>query len=245
MRDKVHNDGTVWFNKRTAIVLVAVMPFILTFLVVFSNIRLNKSVRDFSVINSVRGFFDAQGTSVTLIGYGLKFQDRFPVLKLYTFGPIIDFFRNNIITQYLFKYQVYHIQTAEMALHGNSFGQTLTYFVIPQGYLAGQGLGSCYIAETFKDFGYIGICVINILYGFLMTKSVEILDKNVFFSAFMFLIIKDVLYSPRSSTLSCFTSAFNIINILTILFIYLFAKILLNSRNKQKRVANGKSCYIK
>ena len=42
--------------------------------------------------------------------------------------------------------------------------------VDPQRFLGGGGLGSSYIAEAWVDFGYVGIIVVNFVFGILLSQ---------------------------------------------------------------------------
>jgi oligosaccharide repeat unit polymerase len=243
LRDKIHNDGTVWVSKKMILCIILAMPFLLVFLSLLLYFRMNQMAK-FSFFSAITDFFDRQGITVTLLGYGIQYQNDFPAGKFYLFGPIIDFLNNNVISQSLFHFPVYRSQTVDMALLGNSFGQTISYFVNPDQYLAGAGLGSCYIAEAFHDFGYVGVVLVSALYGFILAKSTRIFEKHMFLGAFQLFMVKGILYAPRDAAFTFLTSAFNFINVFTVLGICFFAKALLNLQKKRSTMPHGKSNKI-
>lgn len=231
-RNTIKNSNEKWIKKKDIIIGIALIPFLISFLGMFGYVRVDKKIENFSFSNAILDFFDSQGGSISLIGYGEQFKDAFPENKIYSLGPIIDFLKNNIFSNLIFKFPQLKGNTIEMALQGNSFGQTITYLVMPNNYLNGIGLGSCYIAEIYKDFGYLGICAVNFIYGFVFAKLYKLCKSNIWLSALGFIIIKDMLYSPRDAALSFIMSCLNLINILTITLIFVLYKMYVGKRKK-------------
>ncbi|MEG1009789.1 MAG: O-antigen polysaccharide polymerase Wzy family protein [Clostridia bacterium] len=235
-RHCMNPNNEIWFKKRDIVVLICAIPLGIVFLQVFSFTRVNQSIQDFSFFKMFVDFFDTQGGSVNLIGQGYIYKDIFPNQN-YVLGPVITFFKNNIFTKLFFGTHIYQGHTIEMALYGNSFGQTITYLVMPENYLAGIGLGSCYIAEAYKDWGYIGICIINSLYGVILAKFTQYFGKNTLVTSIILLFVYNIIYAPRNSALSFIMAGFNFINVFTIVIIFVSAK-LINNATKKRGVLN-------
>lgn len=225
IRNKLNTGTKKWLVKRHFILIIIVLPLIIIGLNNFAYTRENKTYEKTSVIDSITDFFAMQGQSVNIIGHGKELENTFPPSKLYTFGPVKDYIRNNIITQFIFNIPKYKQNTVDMALFGNSFGQTISYLVIKDNYLAGRGMGSCYVAEAYKDFGYIGIVIINLLYGCFFAIINKQMRYNVWLTAFLLISINYILLSPRAETLTFLTSSINMINIFTVGLIWVIHKI--------------------
>jgi oligosaccharide repeat unit polymerase len=231
IRNKINPERKKWLEKKHVILIMIATPFIIVSLNNFAFTRENKVVEQTSRRDVITDFFVGQGQSINIIGYGKSLENSFPPNKMYTFGPLIYYMRNNVITQFIFDIPKYKSNTVDMALYGNSFGQTISYLVIKDNYLAGRGMGSCYIAEVYKDFGYIGIVIINLVYGYFFANINKQLRYNVWLTAFLLISIKYILLSPRADTLTFLTSSINMINIFTLGLIWFVYKIL-NNRNK-------------
>ena len=83
---------------------------------------------------------------------------------------IIDSYGNNFIFQLLGIGQEFKSNTAEIALNGHSLGSYLTYTYQTERFLLGGGMGSSFIAESWLDFGYIGVVGFSFIYGIILSK---------------------------------------------------------------------------
>ena len=98
----------------------------------------------------------------------------FPKLR----SKIFNFFTNNFLGKWLFNPVIYQGQTVELALNGNNYGATLFYLFNPKSYLAGNAMGTCYIAECLHDFGWVAAALVSCLYGYLLCTLDRALEKN-------------------------------------------------------------------
>lgn len=232
-RNTINGNHEKWVDKKIIIACVIAMPFFVAFLGVYAYIRQGMAMGNFSFSKAIYDFFNNQGESVLLIGYAEEFKDNFPGDILYTFGPITSFFKNNIFNVLLNNVSQLKNNTIDMALQGYSFGQTIAYFVMPEKYLAGAGLGSSYIAEAYFDFGYVGLCIINFIYGYIFaTVYTFCRKKSILITAIGFIVIKELLYAPRDAALGFVTSSLNLINILTLVVIFMIYKLWINMKGK-------------
>ncbi|WP_346663652.1 O-antigen polysaccharide polymerase Wzy family protein [uncultured Merdimonas sp.] len=203
-----------WIGKKELLAIAIGVPVLILLLVYVSNIRSGDST-GFSLGSGIIKFFRDQGVSITVIEYGKELMDQIPK-QWYAFGTIIDFFKYNEITQLFCDFSSYAPQSVEQALYGNSYGDTISYLVIPYNYSQGFGLGSCYIAEMFQNFGILGVIIINFIYGWLLQFSNNRYGKSIIGSTFIIFILMRLFYAPRSTPFSFLSSTFTITNLIII-----------------------------
>lgn len=229
---KVYGNSEVWINKKRMILVAVSIPFLLLFLYSFGSTRFENKAEDYgNPIDNTLAFFAQQGGSVRLIGYEKDFTDRgmFPSdVPPYTFGYLIDLYQQNALFKALGVYPSYKPQSAELAMKGHSFGNTITYLYDHIYYFAGFGLGSCYIAEVHHDFGLIGVFLISFLYGFIFSLVYKYATKNVWALFICFMTIMSILYAPRSAAI------FFVNQLLAPSFIVFIAVVVLMMRKYQK-----------
>ncbi|MGG4040959.1 O-antigen polysaccharide polymerase Wzy family protein [Bacillus smithii] len=226
-----------WFGKREIISCIFTFPILIFLLNAVSYLRIGAKVNQSSVIDVISEFFYKQGTSVNLIGYAETLANRFPEGKSYSFGKIIDFFNNNVITQTLINTPKYSPQTIESALYGTSFADSVSYILSPYRYLHGWGYGSSYIAELYLDFGYFGIIVGNFVYGIILALMTKLFKRSILGVWLSLYITRSLLYAPRSSFTAFIVSTFSLVNILT-LFIILIGCIILDKKKYHPKLSN-------
>nr|WP_317282142.1 O-antigen polysaccharide polymerase Wzy family protein [uncultured Sellimonas sp.] len=196
-RNTLSNNGEKWITKKEILLVVILGPILLLFLNFYGNIRFGENQ---SSENAILDIFTSQGVSVSVIGYERVYANSIPDSKLYSIGGIIDFLKYNPVSSSLFHFVEYTGQNAERALNGNSMAHIISYFVLPFNYNLGRGLGSCYLAELFHDFGYIGVILGNILYG-IVIKSCSNFNKYKIWGRYIcFVMISAILLAPRSTT---------------------------------------------
>ena len=157
--------------------------------------------------------------------YG-EYEDEksLPQRKWYSLGPIIDYFTNNHLSRLLFGIKPYKVGTVELATKGHSLDPAITYLESPQFFFKGGGMGSSYIAEAYYDFGYIGIVLFSIFYGFILAKAQKMNSKNVWLSLIAFIFIKFIMYAPRARALGFVAAAFSVSFWPLAFIIYILAK---------------------
>lgn len=104
----------------------------------------------------------------------------------------------------------YKSQELEAVYHNNNFGATITYLVDPQRFLGGGGLGSSYIAEAWVDFGYVGIIVVNFVFGILLSQLHKWFRQGGFIAVMGMLMFSGLLYAPRGSVSDCIYPIINL-----------------------------------
>ncbi|WP_308576491.1 O-antigen polysaccharide polymerase Wzy family protein [uncultured Fusobacterium sp.] len=213
-----------WLSKTQFKLIIFILPIGIMCLQAWGVIRNGTSFNTTGIFEPIISFFRDQGTTSVVVYEGIELQNEFPIGINYTFAPIINFLKNNQITRLFYHFPVYAQQTVDLALYGNNFGATLTYLYKPHNYLIGIGMGSCYISELFHDFGWLGVGVINILYGILLVSTERYLSKTKklpWLGMILLLFIDEILYSPRSSALDFLTNGINFTVIFYIFITYI------------------------
>lgn len=225
LRNKWDNDDN-WLSKKQLRTIIIALPFLIVALQAWGTMR-NGSVFNINgIFNAVGDFFRDQGTTSVVIYEGVELQNSFPVGVNYTFAPIVNFLLNNQITKLFYHTVLYTQQTTELALYGNNFGATLTYLYVPYNYSEGIGMGSSYVIEVFHDFGWLGVSIINILYGFLLVRLERYFSKPIkspWVGMILLLFADGILYAPRDSALNFLTNALNFTVLLYVILVYVIA----------------------
>lgn len=182
-----------WFKNKYVIALLMISPILMIFLSLYSSWRMGIST-DRSFLESLLSFFYEQGVSLNVIKRGYEYKYLVLPNHLYT----LEFMKSGWIARIL-GIPIYHGNTVEHALYGGSYTHMIGYIVLKDSYLAGLGIGSSYIAELFQDFGYIGIILGNILYGYLIVSIDNIKKNDIFWTSIKFTILQALLWSIRAS----------------------------------------------
>lgn len=222
-----------WINKKFKLLLIISIPTLILFFSFWGYYRASSSTE--SIGNMFTNFFNSQGNSSRILAETISHISDFPQYKNYTFGSLIDFSTNNFIYNILFgKTMVYSGFTVEAALNGNNFGNAISYLYDSYHYLLGIGLGSCYIAELFVDYGYVGVIVINAIYAYFMVKIPIAYSKNIIFSVVSLLFAYKIIYAPRDSALAFISTVLSFTFILSVVILYLLYIILKKYTNNEE-----------
>jgi len=101
-----------------------------------------------------------------------------------------------------------------------NFNLVMAYFSIGKKFFSGAGVGSNYIAEIYHDFGYAGIIILSCLYGLILGSFGKMMTRYPKYGAFFLLLIRNIIFVPRSASFEFLTNAFSISNIITYLVLY-------------------------
>lgn len=216
-------DGEVWIKKRYIVIGFILLPFLLSFLSFFVSIREGIDVGEVTILSQIKRFVSITGRSAGVIGYGKKYEGLFPQ-NWYTIGGIIDYIKYNPITCALFGYSKPIPQTRDYAYTMHAFDSILSYFVYPESYVRGHGVGSSYVAEAYHDFGYLGVGIINVLYGIIFKKLNKFNSLNPYKFAIILLIIRSLFYAPRGPAAYFITCLLNITTITAFIIVDLATK---------------------
>lgn len=231
-RDQIGVDSRKWISRKLIFACIPLGIAGVLFLSWYAY-RRNGMQSNASVVELFAEFFIAQGGSADLIGYGKLLEGDMPLHKYYSLGSVLSFLKNNAITNVFVQFPQYFNHTEEMALYGDNFGQTITYLVMPWNYYDGIGMGTCYIAEVYHDFRYIGVLVFNMLLGMLLRSFPDKSKRaNPIVLGFFFVMLRQILYLPRDIATSFITDAFNLINLFTVTVILVAAGLIADSRRQ-------------
>ena len=194
-----HETDDKWITKRLLMGVYVLVPLFVVFLTVYGELRVNKSNHDFNIFNLFSKFIGSQGFTINVIKYGKEDAVELGTDKFYSFYNTLRFLRTSPLTRwfmsdYNFTYGEY---TIENAVNGNSFANSITYLNSPYTFLKGGGYGSCYIAELFHDFGYMGVIFGNLFIGVLFGEMSRFRNHGVFTMALSFLFLDSMLKVPR------------------------------------------------
>lgn len=210
-----------WITKKYKFWITLAIPSAIVFLSFWGSVRVTND-QSFKVADAFISFFDSQGNSARILAETILNWSSFPTDRIYTFGPLVEFLTNNVIYKTIFGFGAYYNGfTIEGALRGWNFGNAVSYFYSPYHYLNGVGLGSTYLAEAFKDFGYIGVVIISGIYAWVMTYAIKNYGKNYFISGIVLIFLYEIIYAPRDVALSFLSKIFSFTFILAIALIYL------------------------
>lgn len=224
-----------WINKKHIILLIVLSPIIIVLL------QYTIYWRDGSVIkvreNVYSDFFYSVGGSSDLIGFGNRYIEELNNHP-YSFGNTYRALNDNIISKIIGFSKSYQNQSIDKALNGHSLASSLSYKIYPKKYLAGYGMGDCYIADLYVDYSYIGVIIGNIIIGFTIGFITKINIKNyVHFFVCIFSIVY-ILRMPRD-TFDYLLAQF--VGLKNWLFIIAFICII---KIKKRRNKNEKDSYI-
>lgn len=226
-RNSHDKNGEVWISKKIIVLLCISVPFVLVFLFLYGYIRLNQDVVYKSFGDTLVDFFVNIGASSKAIKFGYECKDTIETFKFYSLGDTLNYFKYGKLFNLLDLGKIPSIHSAQFALEGHSFDSYLSYQFMHDKYLAGEGMGSSYIAVLFADFGYIGIALGSFIYGRLF-KAISYLNVNSWLSTsiklYCFLLL---IKAPRGSYDSFLGGIINInfwVVILGIVFISRYVK---------------------
>lgn len=230
MRNTIKSEGERWIKRSTIIICILSIPVAAVALYFFNTLRFGNSVDGISIRDAFTDFFYSQGVSINVI----KYADMYELNpdKKYMFSSTLTFLQKNIIARIL-GVESYSGNTVENALYGNSMAHAMSYLLYGNRYLNGRGIGSCYIAEAFHDFGYIGVIVINFIYGAIIRRFFDFHKKGVFTGAISLILLNSLLYAPRGSADGFVADMVDFTTWGSIIFVYIVANLL--SRKKRKK----------
>lgn len=197
-RNRYRSGEKVWVRKQTMILLFLFAPLSIILLYVIGQVRAGNAV-DFTAVGKMfSDFIYGQGVSINVIKRAQIYKKFLPKGKLYLFGSTYESIVNNVIFR-IFGVKGYAGNTIEHAVNGYSFQHALSYAAMGSYYLAGHGLGSCYIAEAFHDLGYFGVVIVNFIYGVMFRKVFDFKRHGIFGTAIILSMLNSLLLAPRGS----------------------------------------------
>ena len=193
-----------WISKRTVFLTLLTAPLLLIFLFEYNYARFGRASGTQSFFDQVLGFFQQQGFSSSVIRLTKYHESSLNPKAYYSFFSLVKWLRTNTIVGFFFDFDYgfsYFNNNIQFALQGNSLAHSLSFIALGSDrYLKGFGVGSCYIAELFFDFSYIGVTIGSMVYGGLMAfvNNVRQLARStVWRLAFVFFLFDGFVKAPR------------------------------------------------
>ena len=191
--------GIKWVKGSTIALILLLLPIIGAALAAYSTIRTGNSLESgVSFGDLLYTLFTSVADSDKVIKYGYILKDQVPSGHFYSLGSVIDYFKYGAISKMLFESDITVSQTVEYALQGNGYSYMLSYLYYPSKFLAGHGLGSCYIAELYQDMGYLGVLMGNIVLGIVIRNVFTLSKDSVLKNAVLFYMFKLLMLTPRN-----------------------------------------------
>lgn len=191
--------GIKWVKGSTIALILLLLPVIGAALAAYSTIRTGNSLESgVSFGDLLYTLFTSVADSDKVIKYGYILKDQVPSGHFYSLGSVIDYFKYGAISKMLFESDITVSQTVEYALQGNGYSYMLSYLYYPSKFLAGHGLGSCYIAELYQDMGYLGVLMGNIVLGIVIRNVFTLSKDSVLKNAVLFYMFKLLMLTPRN-----------------------------------------------
>lgn len=223
-----------WINKRKIMAIIIMIPLFIIGLDIIGNIRFNNTIFETDKSSSFIDIFVKQGVSSSVIGYGKLYEHRIP-RKIYSFGSTIEALKYNPISKILFNFKSFNGNSIQKAINGNSFAHIISYLVLPFGYVRGRGLGTCYIAEVYNDFGYFGVLIFSYVYGIVIKKCSSFTSKTILGRSITLMLIGSLLMIPRSNADSII-SIFIKSELLVAIVLLNIAMIVYNNPRKRRKI---------
>lgn len=171
------------------------LPIILLFtLLFFWGFIREKAVNDIFKYktNPFVLFVDSQGVSVVVPSYAKKYEKEIPKKGLaYLFPNQIQMIQN------LFGTSIPKSERKRDALEGFYISKFISYKVLGDRFILGEGLGGSFIADIYYCFSYTGIFIFSFFLGILMKILINV-KKNTISYVISLSIIFNLLYIPRS-----------------------------------------------
>ncbi len=221
-----------WFHRKYIRYCLLAMPVLAVGSSLYNIYRFDGDWQEVGLFSGFCDFFYDQGVSSYIIKRAYEYQNNIPDC-IYA----LEFLHSGVLAPML-GIPVYHGNTVDHALYGNSFTHALGYIVLDEMYLAGRGTGSSYIAELFFDFGYIGTALGSLLYGWMFTQIDKTDSGGLFRRAIVFVCITQLLWAPRGSFVGFLSFLLAPTTLALFAFTFLIPKLLLANKMHYGKVKN-------
>lgn len=218
-----YRDCETWISNKLVVCGIAILPFVIAGMSFFVYLREGVDVGELSLSAQFIRFFRVTGKTVDMLGYGKKYQGQLPK-TLYSLGELIDYCIYNPIMSTIFNIEKPRMHTAEYAQSMHSFAHIMSYYQIPKTYLEGHGLGSAYLAEAYYDFGYFGVVLCNLIYGYFLSLLHRVKKENPIHIAVYLIALRIMFYVPRGTAIQPLTYVLNITTITALVTIWFGAR---------------------
>lgn len=190
-----------WITRRVAVIAAVAVPVGVFAMGMWTYIRADEVANMTSIFAVFEDAFYKQGVSFSVMGYAYDVNPQIQDLgfKFFTICAYVDNIVNGFIGTTFFGVEpLPSTNSAELALQGQSYSHTMSFFAHPN-YLGGEGYGSSYILEWYADFGYGGIAVGSFILAvglYLLSRSV---GRSWFWGTSALISSMAVFHMPRGA----------------------------------------------
>ena len=224
-----------WVGKKEITITLVSIPVLVILLTFIGTYRVGGSFHFTTFSDVLLDFFEAQGTSINVLGYAYENADKLTQPHfLYLFDDTYTFLVANPISSIFTGKHVYLVNTVERALNGTSLDQSLYYIINRESYLNGNGCGSSYVAETYLAFGYVGSFLFNVVLANVLNKINGYGYSSLWKNVLLLIFVLSVFFIPRSGFddfVGEFASVTHILVMAAVWFLY---------RNQLGKISNGR-----
>ncbi len=233
------------FKRWHGVVAVLLIPVLIVGLQTVKYTRVHQTVPPNSEL--LMEFVEDQGVSAGVIAKAYASREIITEIggSSYVFGSLRGYLKYNMASRLITGLPAIGSNTVEMATSGDSLGSTLAYLWFREGYLAGKGCGSSYIAEFYHDGGLVYMMLGSVFVAWLLVVMVREMkqdNRHPFRVAFVLLAFKDLIVVSRTSTFTWITNTFTVQNLLVMLVLLVVNQcILLNMKGGHRREGRNRN----
>ncbi len=136
--------------------------------------------------NVLNLFLVEQGVSVLILGYMIFYKNIFVNNSIpYILGPL------SLIG-------IGEGQTFESIQQTHLLSHKLTYFLSPESFFNGAGVGSSFLGE-FYDLGIVAFVFLSLFVGYIISHMVSYVKKSRLIFVLSYFFVQTIVYMPRNS----------------------------------------------
>ena len=220
-----HYTESGWITKKMVLLMVAALPLLVVLMTVMDSLRSGTTGTGGGLMRTAINFMDQQGGSINCIKRIFYYQDQLSDMSWTSFSNTRSVLLENGLMRNLFNIKVYDGNSVENALYGHYLSHRLSYLEYGQYYLLGHGVGSSYIAELFHDFGYIGVALGSLIYGYLLRRITNIGTGRFYRDGLLFATQYFMYLSPRGDFDGMISGLFSVLSVLGLVGIWVLSQV--------------------
>lgn len=231
LRD-VRENSKKWLGYGEKVFIILMAPAAILFLGAYNYIREGSAVAVEGVIGLVLDFLRKQGVSfnVLCIAYDSMPKVRSFGAGNYTFGDFTDYFLHNDLVEGLLGLPSLGTgNNVVSATQGHSFSHAMSYAALGDSYLEGHGYGSSFILELFYDYGWLGVVLGALIFGFVTILLVRLFQKGWVSGTIALATMTSLFFVPRASAASWIVFIVTAQFLLAMIFSYVMAQLCVKS----------------
>ena len=148
----------------------------------------------------------------------------------YTFGDFTDYFLHNDLVEGLLGLPSLGTgNNVISATQGHSFSHAMSYAALGDSYLEGHGYGSSFILELFYDYGWLGVVLGALIFGFVTILLVRLFQKGWVSGTIALATMTSLFFVPRASAASWIVFIVTAQFLLAMIFSYVMAQLCVKS----------------